>query len=134
MNDVLFIITSKLDNQGLCSLYQVPDAWSQIVKYQQDQEWWYLRVQYLVGVNLRRRENEDWREAYRVLSLLDLSYKQRNSNVLVNDILIEIGKYSIASCRRCNGTVFYYAEIGQRRGDEAPSEPRICCENCDLRL
>lgn len=60
--DVLFEITTKLDNQTLERLATTP-AWTAISALI-DNRWWYVRSERLVGETLRARPGVDWKRIY----------------------------------------------------------------------
>jgi len=95
-SDILRLITSRVDNSVIHLLSQVKPIWSEIVQFADDQYWWYLRCQYLLGRELMQRPGGLWKSAYYSLEASLSSDSLGFDNYTLPDplavkILIEIG-------------------------------------------
>ena len=94
-SDLLFLLTSRLDNQALEAFSQT-EFWDLIKKFSMDQYWWYLRVQSLMHVELEQRPGENWRLMYKILEnalqdSIDIFTREVLNNVLATRIAIAAG-------------------------------------------
>ena len=92
--DILFQVTTRLDNYYLQSLALTSSGLcSHLRTLDKNQEWWYRRTQQLCsGTSLTPRPG-DWKLVYQSLSKhgLEFCYNQNYSSTLLISVLLEIG-------------------------------------------